>query len=57
MRMYHGSPELFDRFDLSRAGAGTGRCAEACSEEETGARHEYCAWRYGEWREIMNHHA
>ena len=24
MIMYHGSPELFDRFDLSRAGAGTG---------------------------------
>ena len=24
MRMYHGSPELFDRFDLSRAGGGTG---------------------------------
>ena len=24
MVMYHGSPELFDRFDLSRAGDGTG---------------------------------
>jgi len=24
MIMYHGSPEQFDRFDLSRAGAGTG---------------------------------
>ena len=24
MRMYHGAPELFDRFDLSRAGDGTG---------------------------------
>ena len=24
MIMYHGSPELFDRFDLSRAGGGTG---------------------------------
>jgi len=24
MKMFHGSPELFGRFDLSRAGAGTG---------------------------------